>query len=116
MRACWHAGMLVFFLGLACIRMLVFSLGPCLHPQLPQLGAPVPNSQDQYLLRRAWRACVRVLVCVCVCVQSYAETPVFDADFFAQFEEFFAGVDEDDRQVIAVAIAITITITRMTAR
>ena len=36
--------------------------------------------------------------------QWYSETSVFETDFFGQFDDFFAGVDEDDRQVCAVCM------------
>jgi hypothetical protein len=39
-----------------------------------------------------WRGLVKA--------ESYAESSVFDADFFGQFEDFFAGKDEDDRQYL----------------
>ena len=32
--------------------------------------------------------------------ETYAEASVFDTDFFVQFEDFFAGKDEDDRQYL----------------
>jgi len=32
--------------------------------------------------------------------ETYAEASVFDTDFFVQFEDFFGGKDEDDRQYL----------------
>ena len=48
-------------------------------------------------LRRIYHACGwRGLVQS----ETYAEASVFDTDFFVQFEDFFGGKDEDDRQYL----------------